>query len=153
MLARYHFRASSCACKNDFVAAAACFVSLPVTKSAHGFASGDVAMQMISQQAQLPDWAPVSDHCPTWVLAREGESKSCRRHSGWRRRPDIKRDGGQSRILDSEQRRRSVLGQSESKQARAKQCQASRGQSQEAVGDKVMIAHDTPSESMLVRID
>ena len=64
MLARYHFRASSCACKNDFVAAAACFVSLPVTKSAHGFASGEVARQMVGQQAQLPDWAPGSDHCP-----------------------------------------------------------------------------------------
>jgi hypothetical protein len=71
MLARFRFRASSCACKNDFVAAAACFVSLPVTKSAHGFASGEVARQMVKLQAQLPDWGPGSDHCPTRVLARE----------------------------------------------------------------------------------
>src|ERR1700752_4800201 len=38
------------------------------------------------------------------------------------------------------------LRESESEQARAKQCQAGRRQSQEAVGDKVMIAHDSPSE-------
>jgi hypothetical protein len=44
------------------------------------------------------------------------------------------------------QLRRSILRESESEQARAKQCQAGRRQSQEAVGDKVMIAHDLPSE-------
>jgi len=44
-----------------------------------------------------------------------------------------------------------ISGERESEQARAKQGQASCSQGQEAVGDKVMIAHDAPSESMLVR--
>jgi len=44
-------------------------------------------------------------------------------------------------------------GERESEQARAKQGQASCSQGQEAIGDKVMIGHDAPSESMLARID
>jgi hypothetical protein len=50
------------------------------------------------------------------------------------------------RLSKNEQRWRSALCEGESEQTRAKQRQASRSQSQEAVGDKVMIPHDAPSE-------
>jgi hypothetical protein len=42
--------------------------------------------------------------------------------------------------------------ESERKQARAQQRKTSRSQRQETVGDKVMIAHDTPFESVLVGV-
>ena len=55
-------------------------------------------------------------------------------------------------LFRNEQRRQSVLRKGESEQARAKQRETSRGQCQEAVGDKVMITHDGPSKSRLVQI-
>ena len=53
----------------------------------------------------------------------------------WRRAPHFqKRPGG----VD-------VLAECESQQARAQQHQASCGQCEEAVGDKIVVAHDTPA--------
>jgi hypothetical protein len=59
-------------------------------------------------------------------------------------------------IASSRHRRRNwsgrCLAESKSQQARAQEHEAGRGQGKESVGDYVVVAHETPTTQMLVRI-
>jgi len=142
-LARSGFRNFSPSCKIDFIAAVDRFASMLAVKSAHGFASGR------SRQAEGEGTYQRSCVGIIDPLGKEaGEpirGKIVAGRYGCLRRWATKGSDGRSRpsrsLSRNEQRRHSVLRKGESKQARAKQRETSRGQCQEAVGDKVMIAH------------
>jgi hypothetical protein len=61
------------------------------------------------------------------------------------------RTRGESGVRNDESYQRFLLAEGKSEQARTEKRETGCGQRQEAVGDKVMIPHDAPSDSILVR--
>ncbi len=171
MLTQPHFRASSRACENDVVAAADRFVSLLATTSAHGFATGRKEPRRGGRAAGeriaahrgwlnkaggfvLPQLG--RNDCPIEQTSKPGHGiarQNCGRGTGAARCQSRRRRRHAAKAASSRTNSVSRSGKGESEQTRAEQRQTRCRQSQEAVGDKVMIAHDSPSESMLARID
>ena len=146
MLAPSGFGLSSRTSKNDFVRRDKNFVAAARVKSVHNAASGiEKNRGWTSSCVSIAD-AFCSGHCAA------GE-----RLEG-RDAPDRGLSSASPQQLSTRQKQvlavvsETTLSEGESEQARAQKREASRRQRQEAVGDKVMIAHDATSESMLAGI-
>jgi hypothetical protein len=100
----------------------------------------------------------------TWLTcALYGALHTRQENRGWRHRPQIRSPA--VRRADASSGRGGVvpaplpqlgadvdLAERRSQQARAQEHEAGRGQGKKSVGDNVVVAHDTPTTQMLVRI-
>jgi hypothetical protein len=147
ILARSGFQGFSRACKNGVATGADRFDLHPPMKSAHDVESGQEAVRAFAGASTSRGAHPFGNaRCQRVRCKIAAMRPAC-----------LRRQLRDQWAVDSVTTEAAAPGdialrKGKRKQARAEQRETGCGQCQETVGDKVMIAHDAPSESMLVRI-